>query len=63
MLGDKKMWAKPDEPNRNEDAEMEKQEKMTPEMLSSGKRHTLKLKFSQYPSIHTNYIITHCTTL
>ena len=23
----------------------------------------LKLKFSQYPSIHTNYIISHCTTL
>ena len=23
----------------------------------------LKLKLSQYPSIHTNYIITHCTTL
>ena len=23
----------------------------------------LKLKFSQYSSIHTNYIITHCTTL
>ena len=23
----------------------------------------LKLKFSQYPSIHTNYIIPHCTTL
>ena len=23
----------------------------------------LKLNFSQYPSIHTNYIISHCTTL
>ena len=23
----------------------------------------LKLKFSQYPSIHANYIISHCTTL
>ena len=23
----------------------------------------LKLKFSQYSSIHTNYIIPHCTTL
>ena len=23
----------------------------------------LKLKFCQYPSIHTNYIISHCTTL
>ena len=23
----------------------------------------LKLKFSQYPSIYTNYIISHCTTL
>ena len=23
----------------------------------------LKLKFSQYPSIHTNYIISHCATL
>ena len=22
----------------------------------------LKLNFSQYPSIHTNYIISHCTT-
>ena len=22
----------------------------------------LKLKFSKYPSIHTNYIISHCTT-
>ena len=25
--------------------------------------YILKLKLSQYPSIHTNYIITHCTTL
>ena len=24
---------------------------------------SLKLKFSQYSSIHTNYIIPHCTTL
>ena len=24
---------------------------------------TLKLNFCQYPSIHTNYIIYHCTTL
>ena len=24
---------------------------------------TLKLNFSRYPSIHTNYIISHCTTL
>ena len=23
----------------------------------------LKLNFSQYPSIHINYIISHCTTL
>ena len=23
----------------------------------------LKLNFSQYPSIHTNYIVSHCTTL
>ena len=23
----------------------------------------LKLNFSQYPAIHTNYIISHCTTL
>ena len=26
-------------------------------------KNTLKLKFSQYSSIHTNYIIPHCTTL
>ncbi len=26
-------------------------------------KNTLKLNFSQYPSIHTNYIISHCTTL
>ena len=26
-------------------------------------RTNLKLKFSQYSSIHTNYIIPHCTTL
>ena len=25
--------------------------------------YALKLNFSQYPSIHTNYIISHCTTL
>ena len=24
---------------------------------------SLKLNFSQYPSIHTNYSISHCTTL
>ena len=24
---------------------------------------SLKLNFSQYPSIHTNYIMSHCTTL
>ena len=27
------------------------------------KSKTLKLNFSQCPSIHTNYIISHCTTL
>ena len=40
MLGDKKMWVKPDEHNINEDAEMvtrKKQENITSEMLSSGK--------------------------
>ena len=26
-------------------------------------KFSLKLKLSQYPSLHTNYIITHCTTL
>ena len=32
---------------------------MTPTKLSV----LLKVKFRQYPSIHTNYIISHCTTL
>ena len=26
-------------------------------------RRNLKLTFMQYPAIHTNYIISHCTTL
>ena len=36
-----------------------------PIVLLSALRKTLslKLQFSQYPSIHTNYIISHCTTL
>ena len=39
-MGDKKLRAKPDEHNINEDAEMDKreQENITSEILSSGKR-------------------------
>ena len=31
--------------------------------LTTLETRRLKLNFSQYPSIHTNYIISHCTTL
>ena len=31
--------------------------------VAPGRWCSLKLKFSQYSSIHTNYIIPHCTTL
>ena len=36
---------------------------MQEEVIVGARCGSLKLKFSQYPSIHTNYIISHCTTL
>ncbi len=32
-------------------------------VLSATDSHNLKLTFGQYPAIHTNYIIPHCTTI
>ena len=41
----------------------EQQAKHMGRSTSSGTAHTLKLTFWKYPSIHTNYIISHSTIL
>ena len=38
-------------------------DEITTEKLDVAEMRMLKLTFRKYPAIHTNYIISHCTTL